>query len=486
MSAFAPPRGPWVAAAVAVAALLWLWPAARPQNLMRDFNAFYCAGAAIDRGADPYRAEPLGACERAPRAAALNRAPANLSVPAPLPPYALAPFALLARLPYDVAAVVWTLLSALAFAFTIVAMRRLTGVSTLALVAAFGLVDGLASLTLGQIAPVAIAAIVLAVAHVEAARDRAAAVAAALATIEPHLGLPACIALFVFRPKARLPLSLAAALFAGVSFALLGAARCIEYVREVLPAHAMAEIVSQKQFSLTYVLHRAGVADAPALMLGNVSYVAMVALGIALAPRLAKRLCAPGLLVAVPCALAVFGGPFVHVVQLAAALPAAFLLFARAPQLRTVWAAAIAGLAIPFVQFASLGTAFPLFAAAAAAALAHTLFRARPLASAVAGAATYGFASLAAALVHERVPDASRILALHYDPAALAQASWDLYVRTVATSNASAFDLAKLPNWLGLAALVAGAIVLAVPNKVSVAAPREEKENRPLGRIAYR
>ena len=40
-----------VAAAVAVAALFYFRPQTRPAALMRDFNAFYCAGTALDRGA---------------------------------------------------------------------------------------------------------------------------------------------------------------------------------------------------------------------------------------------------------------------------------------------------------------------------------------------------------------------------------------------------------------------------------------------------
>src|ERR1700686_3270147 len=95
-----------VAAAVAVAALFYFRPETRPSALMRDFNAFYCAGAALGQGADPYRAEPLGSCERGPRPAWLNRGIPNLAAPAPLPPYALAPFTTLARLPYEWAAAI--------------------------------------------------------------------------------------------------------------------------------------------------------------------------------------------------------------------------------------------------------------------------------------------------------------------------------------------------------------------------------------------
>src|SRR5580700_3565277 len=84
-------------------------PESRPQSLLRDFNAFYCAGETIVHRADPYRNEPLGTCERsAGRPDFLERAPAYLAVPAPLPGYALAPFVLLALLPYAAAAGAWT------------------------------------------------------------------------------------------------------------------------------------------------------------------------------------------------------------------------------------------------------------------------------------------------------------------------------------------------------------------------------------------
>ncbi|MGB8204982.1 MAG: hypothetical protein WCE83_09910, partial [Candidatus Baltobacteraceae bacterium] len=56
------PAVAFAGAALAVLALLAALasPSLRPPAVLRDFNAFYCAGASIDRGADPYRAEPLG------------------------------------------------------------------------------------------------------------------------------------------------------------------------------------------------------------------------------------------------------------------------------------------------------------------------------------------------------------------------------------------------------------------------------------------
>ncbi len=449
-------------AIVAVAALLLARPETRPSALLRDFNAFYCAGAAIDRGADAYRAEPLGACERTPRPAAFGQGMANLAMPAPLPPYALAPFALLARLPYGPAATLWALILLAAFTLTVGAMQRLTGLPLPAVIAAFALVDGFASIALGQVAPFAIAAVAFAALLTEQGRDRAAAWVTAIAMIEPHVGLPAALALFVWRPQTRLPLALAGAFCIGLSLALTGLANNLEYVRAVLPAHAVSEIVNAKQFSLTYILHRFGLSDASALRAGNLSYLAMLALGIAVAPIVARRSSSSGLIVAFPVAAALFGGPFAHIVQMAAALPAALLLYARVPALRSTLGIAIAMLAVPWVQFSTLGTLFPILAALTTAAIVAYLVDRRPLA--VAGAALLSLLFLAAAngLVTQLVPDPARLLAAQYDPRALAEASWGLYVRTVGTWNVAAFDLARLPTWLGIAAVACAGFILAL------------------------
>jgi len=450
------------AAMMAFAALLLVRPEVRPSTLLRDFNAFYCAGASIDRGADPYRAEPLGACERAPRPAGFGQGMANLAMPAPLPPYALAPFTLLAKLPYGAAAAMWVLCLLAAFALTIGAMRRLTNLPLPALIAAFALTDGFAGIALGQIAPMAIAAIALAALFAERGQDRAAAIAAAVAMIEPHVGLPAALALFVWRPQARVPLALAGAICVGLSLALTGLANNLEYVRNVLPAHAFSEIVNQKQFSLTYILHRLGVDDANALHAGNLSYLMMLVLGIAAAPVIAKRSASAGAIVAFPVAAALVGGPFSHIVQLAAVLPAALLLYARVPSLRAPLGIAIAALAVPWVQFTTLGTLFPILTALVVAVLIAYLVDRRTLVFAGASLLCLIFLEIASGLVTQLVPDPAALLAAHYDPSALAEASWNLYVRTVGVWNAAAFDLAKAPTWLAVAAIAIGGFGVAL------------------------
>jgi hypothetical protein len=446
-------------AALAVLAALFLIavfvPATRPTGLLRDFDAFYCAGQVLDAGGDPYRAEPLGDCERVAKPEPLLTGSANLAMPAPLPPYALAPFVALARLPYALAGIAWTLLLALAVAVTVAALRALTGLPIAVLAFGFVLGDAYASLALGQIAPIAVAAIAVAAWLLAAGRDELAACAASIAMLEPHVGLPVCASLFIWRSRTRLPLAGVAVACGILSLAVAGTATLLEYVREVLPAHALSEIANEKQFSLTYALARLHLPDTIALRAGEAWYALAVAAAIWAAGRIAPNH-GNAHLATIPAAFAVFGGPFVHISQIAAALPAAFLLYARAPDRRL--GVAIVALAIPWIQFANLGSIFVPLAALTAAYLALELVDSRPLAAAIGACSAVLLLEVAIALVGT-VPDATAALAAHYDPHALAEASWTLYVRTVGTANATAFDFAKMPTIAALCFIVCATLL---------------------------
>ena len=461
---------------------------------MRDFNAFYCAGAALDHGADPYRAEPLGSCERSPRPAWLNRGIPNLAAPAPLPPYALAPFMALARLPYAPAATAWSLVILAAFALTVGAMRRLTGLPMSAIVAAFALGDAYAAWSLGQVAPIAVASIAIAGYFLARDRPQAAALAIAFATIEPHVALPAALALFFWSPRSRITLVVVAVALAALSIAVAGWQLNVEYVRQVLPAHALSELANTRQLSLSSLLHRFGAGDALALRLGEISYAAMLVASVCAAPFVARRTSCPALLIALPVALTLLGGPFGHVVQVAAALPCALLLYVKAPFARTALGLAIVALAIPWVQFSSLGTLLPIGGACVAALLVATLVDRRPIAVGIAALSILGVFQAISALVIQRVPDAANALAAAYDPHALAQASWSLYVGFVGPWNLAAFDLARLPTWLGLAVVVVVGFRMALQPRESEFAPGRgytavnaaEAQRQPEGQLGRR
>jgi hypothetical protein len=225
-------------------------------------------------------------------------------------------------------------------------------------------------------------------------------------------------------------------------------------VRAVLPAHALSELANEKQLSLTLVAHQFGLSDALALQFGSLSYLLMLAAGLATAKILAERLSSPGLLVTLPVAFTLAGGPFIHIAQIAAAVPATALLFAALPKRRLPLGFALGLVAVPWVQFMNLGTAFPLFAAIAVLALAWGLGVDRPIA-AIALAVGALFVAILPSLFLVDVPDPAAAIARAYDPAALAETTWSVFVRAIAQSNGVSYTLAKLPTWAGLVTIAA-------------------------------
>lgn len=470
-----------LAALVALAGLAAFAPpafglqGASPGGLLRDFNAFYCAGDSLGRGADPYREEPLASCERRPKPAPLLQGTRGLAMPAPLPPYALAPFVLLARLPYALAATLWTLFLTGCLAATIAALRRLTGLPSLVVTAALILGDGYAAMCLGQIAPVAVAAIALAALLLAGERDELAAVAASFSMLEPHVGLPVCLALFVWCPRARLPLAGAALVCAALCVAVAGLPTTVEYFRDVVPAHALSEVANEKQLSLTYALHRLGVADVPALRAGEFWYLAMLLLGTGAAGAALRRGAGRAYVALLPPVFALTGGPFVHIVQLSAVLPAGLMLYTESGgAARRTLGVALVLLAVPWIQFVNLGTSFQPLAALVCAILAWNLLGRRPLVASAAALAAILFLAAVSAVIRTQIGDAGPALLAQYDPRALAERSWSVYVRALGSVNAPTFDVTKIPTLAGLLALAC-----CVPARL-----RSAKTNAPPATIA--
>jgi hypothetical protein len=128
-------------------------------------------------------------------------------------------------------------------------------------------------------------------------------------------------------------------------------------------------------------------------------------------------------------------------------------LSARVPHLRRSLAVILVLLAIPWVQFTTLGSAFGVLAGIVAAVLSRSLAGASVLRSALVAVAAVAYVAILLALVQTPVPSPDALLAASYDPRALAEASWGLYVRTVAQANLLAFDLARVPTLAGLLGL---------------------------------
>lgn len=437
-------------AAAAVRDLARLGDAA-PWRQLYDFSDFYCAGEALDRRADPYRYEPLHRCEhRVNRSEAYRRDPAH-AVPAPLPPYDFPPFMLAARLDFPKARALHALAIVLALCACVWGLRLLRvplEVGTLALL----LPAGFVLLAAGQVVPFALVALIFCGVALAGRRYDMAGALAALTMVEPHLGLPVCAALFYAQPRSRRALTVSVAALAAVAIVVSGAGGIAEYLGRVLPAQGAAEAGYAYQYSLTYVLVSSGVPRAPALLAGDVWYAGMTIFGVWLSCRLARALHAPELLALMPAACSIFGGPYVHMVDIAFAMPAAAVLATRlrgGP--RRVAIVALCLLAVPWIPAWIVKKLF----LASVAVVAALLWRLRS----GAGLAAVTLCAVALALyVLELAPPAPlvAIASRTFAPGELAQAAWSDYVAAL-PPPALTWLLVKVPTWAALAGLLAAA-----------------------------
>ena len=402
-------------AMLALGALLALLAAAPLVQLgsnyfaLGDLRAFYCAARVAASGADPYRSEPLGACERG-----LIGLGGDFVVPAPLPGDAIALFEPLARLPFSAVAVGWCMLLAALFVAASAALARLTSWSFAYVAAALFPLAFAIPVNLGQLVPLAVALLVAAAVALRSNRDGLAAVLAVAATIEPHIGLPACAALWVARPRARRVLAGAALASAALAVWAIGPSSVVEYVSRVLPEHIAAEARFDDQYSLTYLLSWLRVPIADAIMLGQASYWLIAGAGVAAALRLARTTNGDRYLLFVPMAASVIGGPYVHEEHLLAALPLAVVLAATTTlKLRSAATCALVLVAWP---------------------------------------AKFVLERLHIAAVAMRLPTAF-VAPPSADAAGLADAAWGARIEPFA--GHVGFLLAKMPSWIGLALLVA-------------------------------
>ncbi|MGH7706964.1 MAG: glycosyltransferase family 87 protein [Vulcanimicrobiaceae bacterium] len=312
-----------------------------------DFVAFYSGARVAASGADPYRAEPLRSVEDGV-SIRIKKLPGAV-VPSPLPGYAFVIFAPFAAMPFTIASRIWFGLLALAVAATIGIVHKLTRAPlvliTLTLIAS----EGLTSMILGQVVPITIAAACVAAYALRSGQRTLAVCAAALTTMEPHLGLPVVLAIFVGDRPSRRPLLIAGGTLAAAALWRLGPTVNWEYLTQVLPAHVRTEIVNfPAQYSLTALLAQLGVAHEFAVRAGEISYAVMLVLGVWAGRALARRFDDRAFIPLTPFATILLGGPFLHFHQIAAAIPLAWLLYANLPRLRVQLAIALIALAIPW------------------------------------------------------------------------------------------------------------------------------------------
>lgn len=341
-----------VAAAVGLGiALLHLWTFGRDGPITNpvDFRAFYCSSRVLLDAADPYRYAALRDCQAAVLAAGGLQSDDLHVLFAALPPAAIAAFSFLAILPFRIATVAWLVLSIFAVAYTIFAASSLTRLPRLAVASAFFGCLAIASLLVAQVVPLLLAGICFASLAVRRNDGNAAVLGMSVGVVEPHLALPIWLSLAIFVPSSRRGLCLFAA--AAVTLSLVWAPLTLEYFSSIVGAHARSEIFNfSAQYSLSSLLAAAGIAVPIALALGAASYALALVVGLYLGRRLATTYADPAFLVLTPLAAVLLGGPFLHIHQIAGAMPLALLSFAhaRSRTSRVALLAAIVALAIPW------------------------------------------------------------------------------------------------------------------------------------------
>lgn len=331
---------------LAVAAYAILSPP-RVTNGYLDFNAFYCGARILVSGSDPYRYEPLHSCE----IANLSPATPNAVVPAPLPPYALAAFVPISRLAYPRAQFIWWMMLVVAGVLVLWALVETTG---LPLLLVGTIVLGsilLPSLIVGSLALLPIALLCLSAVALKRERWTAAALLQGFACIEPHVAAPVVLATLIFVPAMRMRVLCIGAAIVAVTLIAGHLQLNAEYLSKVLPAHAGSEIGNAEQYGVSAVLYGLGVPERTATSIADLQYALFAIAGLWIVGRLHKNM--PESVVFVPMALAVAGGPFVHLTQLGAALPLALTVAARNRTV-TAWAG-VALVAVAITWQASIG-----------------------------------------------------------------------------------------------------------------------------------
>jgi hypothetical protein len=327
---------------------------------LSDFRAFYCAAKAVLAHADPYRQQPLAACEAPLLAQYFPHGSTGIAVPAPLPGYAFALFLPFALLPYALAAPLWFALLAGSIVAAIVLLRALTNLSWVLIVLAVLCADAAGALALGQLTPLAVLALCAAALALRNGRDMLAVCACAGLWLVPQCAVPAALALFVARPRARAALIASAVLLAVLSVVLLGLPLTLEYVRGVVAAQAVSELAYPQQMALAPELAQLGVAPAVALALGSAVWIVACAAGAVYArSRLARE--DGALCLAVAAALGLLGGTYLHPAAFALALPAV-LLFASRERMQTIAAVMLVLLAVPWMPSGVTFFLWPLLA----------------------------------------------------------------------------------------------------------------------------
>jgi hypothetical protein len=223
-----------------------------------------------------------------------------------------------------------------------------------------------------------------------------------------------------------------------------------EYLTHVVTAHALSEINNQEQLSLAYVLHLVGVPSTLAVTVAKIQYVIMLVFGILLA-RNAAEAYGPAIVPFGAVSFVLIGGPFLHVTQVVAALPAALLMTGR---LRSKSAAAAATLlAIPWLNYATVLTVLPIAVAVCYAMARHLCGQSVRVASTFVAVSTFGIVASAFYVAGDRLN--GRPIYGNAPASAMAETTWRTLVDFDRHGHIWLSSLAKVPTEAALVIIVA-------------------------------
>lgn len=422
-----------------------------------SFKAFYCAGQAVKERVDPYKVEPLRSCERR---LAPSTLPDGYVEPAPLPGYAMMPFAALAMLPPRLASVIFAILLVLASALAACVLAEMLPASRSAVLLAFAPLT-LLNVAYGEVVPIALAAICAAAFLIWRGHWFGAGLAVCVALIQPNVGLPAVLAMFIFAPRCRAAVGLGVALLAVVSVLAVGVDRNVEYLTQVLPGMANAEIVASDQYNLSHLLYSAGLTASVGSLLGKLWFGLLVVFGVVIAGTLAVRRRQPELLPLVPPACVLLFGIYLHDIQILLSLAAALAIAARlrGVAFKTIGIVAVALLVAVWTQRAGVAALTINAVGVACGVWAVSEVKNRIGVSVLAALATVVCVLL---LQHVQPPlVASNLVTQAFHAASHDQAfrAWAAYLRATPALTAPA-SLLKFPTWIGLLLVAVGAVRL--------------------------
>lgn len=290
----------WLLAAAALAvvvALVFARPHPTPGPPMRDFEAYYAAGAVSNHGGDAYSQAIWTEQRSLPRV----NAERYEALPFAGPPALLPVFGAIARLPFDAANALWrgmliAALAALAFVTLRIAQQRFTVLSCMGIaVAALGFGPLTSALALGQIALPA---------FLFAALSLLSAPFALLAWMQPNVGLTLLSQAFTRR---WWTFAASAVLF-GLACAAVVGINGVQHYLDVLHRHSAAEQFSAIQITPSAIAYGFGV---PAQLASSIGLTVAIAAACCwlLAMRSSRdavgRFC-------ITCALLPLAMPFFH------------------------------------------------------------------------------------------------------------------------------------------------------------------------------